>query len=383
MVNLGKWKNMLEQAADVAQDAYHTYEASQQQGGGTTNHRADGGGGDDGEPVDAATAMSSLDDGSKIPLSTCDGNKKSLFIGINYVGSKAELRGCINDVKNIKKFVVDHYKFPEDAEHMKTLVDDDASNMPTKDNMIAAFKWLVEGAKSGDSLFLHYSGHGGSQADDDSDDTDGKDETLIPVDYEQNGVIVDEDLHGILVAGLPQGVRLTIITDCCHSGSILDLPYTYGVDNNMEVVETDNRKAVLDAAMKAGIALFKGNKQEALQAGISAITLHFKKPGGGRAGGGGGGGDASSQQIKLRSSVADVIQFSGCRDDQTSADASIEGSATGAMSWSFMEAFEQHGMDQSYVQLLGNIRTLLSGKYSQVPQMSTGHKMDMNTSFKM
>ena len=98
--------------------------------------------------------------------------------------------------------------------------------MPTKQNILNGFKWLVKGARSGDSLFVHYSGHGGTQEDTNGDEPDGQDETLIPVDYEKNGVIVDDLIHEILVAGLPQGVRLTAIMDCCHSGSIFDLPYT-------------------------------------------------------------------------------------------------------------------------------------------------------------
>lgn len=53
------------------------------------------------------------------------------------------------------------------------------------------------------------------------------------------------------------------------------------------------------------------------------------------------------------------------------------------MSWSFREAFDQNGYDQTYTELLGNIRTLLNGKYTQVPQMSSGHRMDMNTKFIM
>jgi metacaspase-1 len=169
-----------------------------------------------------------LDDGANIPLSACDGNKKSLFIGINYFGSKSELRGCINDVVNIKKFVVEHFKFPEDADHMKTLTDDDEANKPTRANILQAFDWLVSGAKAGDSLFFHYSGHGGGNADKtaDTEEQDGQDETLVPVDYESAGQIVDDDLHAKLIATLPAGVRLTAIMDCCHSGSVFDLPYT-------------------------------------------------------------------------------------------------------------------------------------------------------------
>lgn len=63
--------------------------------------------------------------------------------------------------------------------------------------------------------------------------------------------------------------------------------------------------------------------------------------------------------------------------------AKIGGQATGAMSWSFREAYKQGGPNQTYVELLGNIRKLLYGKYTQVPQMSTGHRMDMKTTFTM
>jgi len=63
-----------------------------------------------------------------------------------------------------------------------------------------------------------------------------------------------------------------------------------------------------------------------------------------------------------------------------SSTANIGGEASGAMSWSFREAFAKNGFDQTYTQLLGNIRTLLNGKYTQVPQMSTGHRMmDLKT----
>jgi hypothetical protein len=36
---------------------------------------------------------------------------------------------------------------------------------------------------AGDAVFTHYSGHGGKLRDDDGDEKDGYDETLVPVDY--------------------------------------------------------------------------------------------------------------------------------------------------------------------------------------------------------
>ena len=73
-----------------------------------------------------------------------------------------------------------------------------------------------------------------------------------------------------------------------------------------------------------------------------------------------------------------VIMFSGCRDDQTSADANIAGAPTGAMSWSFLEAMRRFG-NQSYLQILQNTRGLLkASRYSQIPQLSVGQMMDLN-----
>lgn len=103
MVNVTKWTNILETVADVTIDCCQMMDEQkkkkQNQNDGTYN--------DDDNSVTAnkndTDVTSQLDDGANIPLSTCDGNKKSLFIGINYFGSKAELRGCINDVTNIKR----------------------------------------------------------------------------------------------------------------------------------------------------------------------------------------------------------------------------------------------------------------------------------------
>jgi hypothetical protein len=66
-----------------------------------------------------------------------------------------------------------------------------------------------------------------------------------------------------------------------------------------------------------------------------------------------------------------------CRDSQTSADAQIGGEATGAMSWAFRLAYDEGDPNQSYVALLTRIRALLTKKYSQVPQMSSGRKLDL------
>jgi hypothetical protein len=330
-------------------------------------------------------AADNFDDGASVPLSTCTGNKRSLFVGINYIGhSQGVLRGCINDVNNLREFITTKFNFPTDGGHMRTLLDDGSGDgMPTKANMLEGMRWLVQGAQSGDSLFFHYSGHGTHQKDvsPEKDEYDGQDEALCPSDYNTAGLIIDDDLHKLLVAELPQGVRMTAIIDACHSGSMFDLPYSYGVSAGGEVQEVDNRAEALKLAMAAGMAIISGNTAFGMKKGMEAFSTY---QGGGGGGGGGGGAKGDNPQtdekaIQIRTTVADVIQFSGCRDSQTSADASIAGESTGAMSWAFITAFDQGGLKQSYVDLLKRIRELLTKKYSQVPQMSSGRKLNLST----
>ncbi|TPX58466.1 hypothetical protein SpCBS45565_g07979 [Spizellomyces sp. 'palustris'] len=297
---------------------------------------------------------------------TTGGKRRGLFIGINYFGQKGELKGCINDVQNVHKWLTSNYPFAE----ILVLTDDqqDPSRKPTRANLLNACRWLVEGVQPGDAFFLHYSGHGSQQKDTSGLEKDGFAETIVPVDYEAAGQITDDELHEILVRPLPKGSRLTAIFDCCHSGSILDLPFTYTVDGSLEVIVRDNRNEAIKAGIKAGLAFFKKDNATALREAKQVFSLLTQKP------------DDPAQQeqnVKQYGSDALVVQFSGCRDDQTSADASIGGEATGAMSWALLKTLNAHQHHMTYTQVLRDTRELLQGQYKQVPQMSTGHQMDV------
>jgi hypothetical protein len=76
-----------------------------------------------------------------------------------------------------------------------------------------------------------------------------------------------------------------------------------------------------------------------------------------------------------------VFMFSGCRDDQTSADATIGTNHVGAMSWAFLEAMNSAQGNLTYLEILQNTRALLKRKYAQVPQLSVGYEMDLNQPF--
>lgn len=88
-------------------------------------------------------------------VSKCTGTKRALCIGINYTGQENELHGCVNDAKNMARFIMKTYGFR--AENVCLLTDDSphARQVPTKKNMEDAMDWLVKGAKCHDSLFFH------------------------------------------------------------------------------------------------------------------------------------------------------------------------------------------------------------------------------------
>lgn len=187
--------------------------------------------------------------------------RRAVLVGINYVGTKAELRGCHNDVETMKRYLQSQGYEESD---MRILMDDGNSEMPTHKNIHAAMRWLVEDANPGDSLFFHYSGHGTSMRDDDGDEADGKDEALVPVDYESAGLARDDEILETLVLPVKKGVLLTCVFDCCHSGTIMDLPYVFKADNesafdNPSMNYNTNFKTDLVMGLAAAIGLPVGS----------------------------------------------------------------------------------------------------------------------------
>ncbi|KAF8206388.1 caspase domain-containing protein [Mycena galopus ATCC 62051] len=299
--------------------------------------------------------------------SQCNGKKKALCIGINYFGTSSELRGCINDAHNIQRFLCSHFGYRMDDIVVLT---DDAQNprqRPTRENIITAMQWLVRDAAPNDSLFFHYSGHGGQTKDLDGDEDDGYDEVIYPVDFQQNGHLVDDDMHAIMVRPLPPGCRLTAIFDSCHSGSALDLPYIYSTEGKLK---EPNLVAEAGAGLKDAFSSYsRGDIGGALKSAMGLVKTAT-----------GSGKRAEEYARATRTSPADAISWSGCKDSQTSADADEAGKATGAMSYAFVTALSQNPQ-QSYQQLLNSLRDILRGKYSQKPQLSSSHPMDTQLMF--
>ena len=73
----------------------------------------------------------------------------------------------------------------------------------------------------GDVLFLLFSGHGAQKPDPNGYEEDGMNECILPVDFQEAGMISDDEMFTLLVRPLLDGVRLTAVMDCCHRYIIL------------------------------------------------------------------------------------------------------------------------------------------------------------------
>jgi len=175
------------------------------------------------------------------------GTKRAVLIGINYVGQEGALSGCHNDVLNMKEYIINVHGFKE--ENIEVLMDDGAHTDPTKDNIMAAYDKIAKDSKSGDVVFCHFSGHGGKVKDDNGDEDDGYDETLIPIDYKSAGQIKDDDILKRLVIPMAEGVFATCVMDCCHSGTVMDLPYIF-IANGEQTAMKEESGFNFDSAME-------------------------------------------------------------------------------------------------------------------------------------
>jgi len=144
--------------------------------------------------------------------------KKALLIGINYTGTKDELKGCINDANSIKE------RISNKGFNNIILLTDLTSKKATKANILEEFKNLLANSQEGDLLFFLYSGHGTYLIDKNNDETTGYDQCIVPCDL---NIIVDDELKTLIQTYLKTNVTLFAMFDSCFSGTVFDLKYQY------------------------------------------------------------------------------------------------------------------------------------------------------------
>ena len=246
-------------------------------------------------------------------------------MGINdYPVRGMDLKGCVNDARAWAALLVDHFGFPR--ENVTLLLDAQA----TKRRILNRLDKLVETAQRGDVLVFTNSSHGTYVADDDGDES-RYDEAMCPYDMKK-GLIVDDELRERFAA-LPTGVRLTVVSDSCFSGSV-----TRG-----DVVPTpDDRRRRFVNPSAIGRREIAGVRQRATPRSAE------KYP-----------------ESKMRE-----LLVTGCRDDQYSYDARFGSVYQGAMTHFALEIIEEADYDISYADLWDRLVVRLEAEgFDQEPQV--------------
>ncbi|WP_291988822.1 caspase family protein [Candidatus Accumulibacter sp. ACC007] len=138
-------------------------------------------------------------------------SKRALCMGINnYPGTHMDLNGCVNDANDWAAELAGR------GFAVSKLLDQQA----TKAAMFHDIQSLIAGGVSGDVLVITYSGHGTYVPDTNGDEIDGLDEALCPYDIQTGGGPLIDDEINTLFSARKAGVRLLLISDSCHSGTV-------------------------------------------------------------------------------------------------------------------------------------------------------------------
>jgi metacaspase-1 len=256
--------------------------------------------------------------------------KKAFCVGINnYPYDGSDLNGCVNDARAWAELLMSHYDFPR--ADVKLITDVEA----TKANMIAGIKGLLAGAKSGDVLVFTNSSHGTYLADTDGDEP-SYDEALCPYDVASE-LLKDDELRE-LFADLAQGVRLTVLSDSCHSGTVTRAIVSDILPGLIKTPD-DRRVRFLNPGLRGGIVLPNPWK-------------------------------ARPNRQKYPESKMREVVLSGCTDKEYSYDALIGGAYHGAMTYFALQAIRDASYQITYAQLHSRMNYLLDeAGYPQHPQL--------------
>lgn len=213
-------------------------------------------------------------------------SKKALCIGINdYPGTDNDLSGCINDANDWAA------ELGQRGFAVSKMLDAQATHAA----MSETIKGLINSAVRGDTLVITYSGHGTWVPDSSGDEPDGRDEGLCPHDINRVGPLLDDDIRR-LFAARGAGVRIVLISDSCHSGSV-----TRGREDDLDPGQPRARFMPLAAWMPAG-----------------ELPPATARP--------------ASLVVGLKRSGSDLL-LAGCLDTQFSWDTSFKGRPNGAFTY--------------------------------------------------
>ncbi len=255
---------------------------------------------------------------------------KALLVGINTYPTQP-LKGCVNDVKDMADFLVENCGFAMDEIRLLT------DNRATKQEIVNRLQWLIQGVQPGDRIVFHYSGHGAQLPTRNPEgEVDNLDEIICPYDFNwtDETSIRDKEFKEMF-SKVPPGVLFTWISDSCHSGDLFRFM-------NSETIKVYKEFKVMEPP-----ADIKWRLDTAKQKKLKPLTI--------------------SRAVDNTS----AFLIAGCKSNQLSADAFINGRFNGALTFYLIDTLKRAGnlgapMSVIISQVLEQLR---QNNFDQEPQL--------------
>ena len=291
---------------------------------------------------------------------------RALLLGINEYAYISDLRGCENDVRDISKLLIENFDYSD--QNIRLRVNDAVTKSEVRDG----FAWLVDGAKAGDRLVFHFSGHGSYIESANDDETVDELLCLYDMSWENRDSYLLDDELGELTSRIPKGVRLTVVLDSCYSGT------------GTRALGPRRPKTQLVAIAETATQMARGERAEMIRnltSGTAAslralrtepekiVVARFVEP------------NAKHQLLlgsrklhklgrSLQRAELNHQLISAASDSQTAADAFIDGEYRGAFSFFFTKSASGRGRHSTTKVIVDDVRrSLHTGGYSQTPQL--------------
>lgn len=165
-------------------------------------------------------------------MNSCKIQGRALLFGLNYDHCNyGKLNGCINDVNQISNYISTKLQIP-----VETYTDDvDVKNTSYNGIIQKLYDIAIKShTENLEFVWIHYSGHGSYLKDYSGDESDGYDEGLVPSDYEKKGIVIDDVINRVISLFNPL-TKILFICDSCHSGTILDLKFSWNTNNKPKI----------------------------------------------------------------------------------------------------------------------------------------------------
>ncbi|KAK0611677.1 caspase domain-containing protein [Immersiella caudata] len=148
------------------------------------------------------------------------------------------LQGSVRDVETVKQYL-EAGPTPVDIAVLTATTPSDPGSRypveesalwPTRNNVIAKLKRVLDKAKGGDFVYIHYSGHGTRRKGEQFTHPTGNLAFVLFDDEHGSSYLLGETLARCLYKMVGKKLRVTLVLDCCHSGSVLRAGRVQGAD---------------------------------------------------------------------------------------------------------------------------------------------------------